>query len=97
MPVGFPYQKGQSQRDGAVNFGRELFKLFHKRVFFVARNGSEQLNFDGMVHPDDLNTIIIDAESRQGFSYLVGHELGHSIQHQQPKLYDDFHDRGTGL
>lgn len=70
-------------------FLQSLFSLFRKRVAFVSPIAGE-LPFDGMVHPDDLNTLIIDAESRQGVSYLVGHELGHSIQHQQPELYDSF-------
>jgi hypothetical protein len=63
--------------------------LFRKRIAFVSQEiGVGQLPFDGLVHSDDPNTIIIDAETRQGMSFLLGHELGHSMQHQQPALYD---------
>jgi N12 class adenine-specific DNA methylase len=82
-------QKGQAPKP-AAQFAAALFRVFHKRILFVAAKGAEDLNFEGMVHPSDLNTIIIDADSPQGFSYLIGHELGHSIQHQQPELYDKF-------
>ena len=80
----------ESKLRPAARLASEWFRLFNKRVLFVAPTGEENLDFEGMVHPSDLNTIIIDASSPMGFSYLIGHELGHSIQHQQPELYDDF-------
>ena len=59
-----------------------------KRILFVKSGDGKSLPFDGFVSTENLNTIIIDVDSRAGLSYLYGHELGHSIQHQQPALYD---------
>lgn len=76
---------------GAVLSGRfteELFRVFRKRVGLVGSFNGNPPNFDGAVHPDDTNTVIIDADATSGWTYLLGHELGHSIQHQQPELYD---------
>lgn len=79
-------------------FTKELFSLFRKRVAFVSQEiGVGQLPFDGLVHSDNPNTIIIDAESRQGMSFLLGHELGHSMQHQQPDLYNALRDTLLGM
>ena len=39
------------------NFVTALSVLFRKRVVFVAPIKGGELSFEGMVHPDDLNTI----------------------------------------
>jgi hypothetical protein len=62
--------------------------LVGKRILTVRSGDGKSLPFDGFVSTENLNTIIIDVDSRAGLSYLYGHELGHSIQHQQPALYD---------
>ena len=69
-------------------FTRELRQIFQKKVVLVGSFDGKAIGFDGAVHTDDLNTIVIDANASSGWSYLLGHELGHSIQHQQPELYD---------
>lgn len=74
---------------GTIRFSRELLTLFRKRILFV-KGVEKALPFDGMINSDDPNTIIIDADAPSGLSYLFGHELGHSIQHQRPNLYDAF-------
>lgn len=84
---------GYEDRPGkgnALRFSKDLFSVFRKRVLFVKSIEGSPLPFDAFVNPDDPNTIVVDADSRQGLTYLFGHELGHSIQHQRPDLYDAF-------
>ena len=81
--------KNPPGKSSTLRFSAELFSLFRKRILFV--KGTEKpLPFDGMISPDDPNTLIIDADAPSGLTYLFGHELGHSIQHQRPDLYDAF-------
>jgi hypothetical protein len=83
-------------KGGAIRFSRELFTLFRKRILFV-KGVERALPFDGMVNSGDPNTIVIDADAPSGLSYLFGHELGHSIQHQRPDLYDAFQEELLGM
>jgi hypothetical protein len=72
----------------AAQYARAISRLFNKRIFFVASSSKTPLSFDGMVATTDLKTIIINADASSGLNYLLGHELGHGIQHQQTALYD---------
>ncbi|WP_367871880.1 DNA/RNA non-specific endonuclease [Luteolibacter sp. Populi] len=74
----------------ALRAERLAEEIFRKKIVFVKTAGGKQLPFEAFVNPEDANTIIVDVDSRAGLSYLLGHELGHSIQHQQPDLYDAF-------
>jgi len=78
-------------------FTRELLRVFRKKVVLVGAVDGKSLGFDGLLSPDDPNTIIIDADAYAGWSYLLGHELGHSIQHQRPDLYRDLSEAILGM
>ncbi|MFT4177534.1 MAG: strawberry notch C-terminal domain-containing protein [Luteolibacter sp.] len=78
---------GKRGSESGIRYVQGLFQVFGKRVAFV-KGKTQAFPLDGMVATSDLNTIIIDADAHQGVSYLMGHELGHSIQHQRPELYD---------
>ncbi|GAA5120728.1 hypothetical protein GCM10023212_14790 [Luteolibacter yonseiensis] len=73
-----------------MDFGREFLDVFGKKIRFVKSKDGTGLGFDAIVSPDDPNTIIVDIDAAGGTAYLLGHELGHSIQHQRPDLYDEF-------
>lgn len=93
--VGYP--KSAIGGGEAVLFAAELFKMFRKRIAFVATGTGKPLSFEGFVNPSYPNTIIVDADAYAGWSYLLGHELGHSIQHQQPDLYNALRDTLLGM
>jgi hypothetical protein len=71
----------------ASRFQAALYSVFRKRIAFI-RGIGKAFPDDGMVGTNDLNTILIDSDSRQGVSYLMGHEIGYSIQYQRLDIYE---------
>lgn len=67
-------------RISAARFVAALGLIFKKRIGLVGSVDGKSLPFDGLLSPDDTNTIIIDADAISGWAYLLGHELGHSNQ-----------------
>lgn len=72
---------------GANRFRRGIEEVFGKRIIFF--RSSNPVSFDAMTAGNRANVILVNADSASPLSALVGHEIGHNIQAQNPAVWGE--------
>jgi hypothetical protein len=73
----------------------ELGRTFGKKVVFF--DTKEVVSFNGIVIPEEPDTIYLHIKSSAPHLFVIGHELIHTLKSEQPTLYKKFIDATDDL
>lgn len=84
------FAAGDRGKEIEANTAEKIAGIFGRKIVWIDAQGDYDIN--GVVVPSIKDTIFIDVNTDKAAHAVMGHELSHHLEHDNPDVYDDLLD-----
>jgi hypothetical protein len=95
-PVESPARQGAARLDVDGEAWKAISKCFNEHIVLIDL-GDNPLNLEGVAVNGVPNTLFLNARATRTLSSLVGHEMLHDIENEQPEIYNELVEKLAAL